>query len=164
MLKLYSQSTQQIKSYPRNDDEPIIGLDADYLVLEQVNTLPPEYNPETQTINSDYIVDTVNLEYRQEWVVTDLPPQPNWDMFNSQMLTDPEFNQVYNTANSIAPVVCASLPAALTQVSNGQLSMFNIVWNQIMQLGNATTEMRVKWGNWATDNNLPINFVSIISG
>ena len=164
MLKLYSQSTQQIKSYPRNDDEPIIGLDADYLVLEQVNTLPPEYNPETQTINSDYIVDTVNLEYRQEWVVTDLPPQPNWDMFNSQMLTDPEFNQVYNTANSIAPVVCASLPAALTQVSNGQLSMFNIVWNQIMQLGNATTEMRVKWGNWATDNNLPIDFVSIISG
>jgi DNA-binding transcriptional regulator YdaS (Cro superfamily) len=89
-------------------------------------------------------------------------PTPNWDKFNSQMLTDSEFNQMYNTANSLAPVVCASLPAALTQVSNGQLSMFNVIWNQIMQLGNATVEMRSKWGNWARDNNLPPEFTRII--
>lgn len=91
-------------------------------------------------------------------------PQPNWDAFNTQMLTDSEFNQIYNATNSIAPAICASLPASLTQVSNGQLSMFAIVWNQIMSLGGATVEMRTKWAGWATDNNLPEDFVAIILG
>ena len=90
--------------------------------------------------------------------------EANWDMFNAMMLSDSEFNQVYNTANSIAPVICASLPAALTQVSTGQLSMFAVIWSQIMQLGNATPEMKVKWSNWASNNNLPVKFVDIISG
>ena len=88
----------------------------------------------------------------------------NWDQFNAQMLSDPEFNQVYNTANAIAPVVCASLPAALTQVSNGQLSMFAVVWNQIMSLGGATQVQKDKWSQWGEDNNLPTEFVNILKG
>lgn len=69
---LYSQSTQTTKSYPRTDDAPIVGLDSDYLVLTQVQTVPPVHDPGTQTVSSQYVVDTNALEYRQEWTVSQI--------------------------------------------------------------------------------------------
>jgi hypothetical protein len=85
---LYHQPTQQVVPYPRNDDQPVAGLSSDYLLLERVETTPPTYDPETEIITPNWVVDLDALEYRQEWTVTSKPspePVPNWDGFNAAM-------------------------------------------------------------------------------
>jgi hypothetical protein len=166
MFKLYSQSTQQIKPYPRNDDEPIIGLDADYLVLTQVDTAPPEYDDTTHTINSIYVVNTDTLEYIQEWIVTEktISIPPDWDMFNLQMMSDARFNQVYNQCLSVAPIVCSALPVALDQITSKGNTLFTLIWNQLCSIGGATPEDREAWAELGINNNLPDDFVNVLRG
>lgn len=82
MKVLYSQSTQAIRQYPRQDDEPVVGLDPDYLVLEKVNTTPPSYDPDTQYLAESWVVDLEALEYREVWSEESLPPpSPDWEGF-----------------------------------------------------------------------------------
>lgn len=82
---LYSQSTQQTFGYPRGDDEPVIGLDPDFLVLTRVETDPPEIT-ENQSLSSIFVVDIPSLEYRQQWTVVDNPSVPNWDGLYTNLL------------------------------------------------------------------------------
>ena len=98
---LYSQSTQTTKPYPRTDEGAVVGLDPDYLVLTQVQTSPPSYDPETQTVSSQYVVDTEALEYRQEWTASSRPPRPDWDSFNAYMLSDPTFKTYRDTVRNV---------------------------------------------------------------
>jgi len=88
----------------------------------------------------------------------------DWDNFNKMMLSDPEFNQILNTVASVSIATASSLPAALTQVSKGQITMFKTIWDTIMNLGQATQSQKDKWGRWAEHNNLPPDFVAIIYG
>ena len=163
MKKLYNTLTQQILPYPRNDDFPIVGLDSDLVILIQVQTNPPNYDPDTQELISTYIVDLVLNEYRQQWSIQDKPLKPNWDNFNTQMMTNPRFNQVYNQCLQVAPIVCASLPTALDQVtSKPSLSLFTLIWSQLCQIGGATAEDKIVWGEYAEANNLPQEFITIL--
>jgi len=165
MKILYSQTTQQILPYPRNDDFPIVGLDSDLVILTQVETNPPNYDPDTQELISTYIVDLVLNEYRQQWSIQDKPPKPNWDNFNTQMMTNARFNQVYNQCLQIAPIVANSLPTALDQVtSKPSLSLFTLIWTQLCQIGGATAEDKQAWGEFAIANNLPQEFITILVG
>lgn len=79
---LYSQSTNSIHNYPRIDDEPVIGLDPDYLVLTRVYSDPPtpEHNQELWTI------DLPTLEYRQSWVIPPTPSIPDWTSFSLTLI------------------------------------------------------------------------------
>jgi hypothetical protein len=113
---LYSQSTQQVHPYPRNDGQPIIGLDPDYLVLTEVLTPPPtDYNTETQSISDSWNVDVDSLEYRQEWTVADLlpsPPVPNWDRLYAALMNSEPYQfallkstEIPNLASALSVVI-----------------------------------------------------------
>lgn len=159
MKILYHNPTTTIKPYPRNDEDLIEGLSSDYLILTQVETTPPSIT-ENQSLSFTYVVDLPTLEYRQQWTIIDNPPVANWDNFNLQMMSDPRFNQVYNQCLSVAPIVCASLPTALDQItSKDSLSLFNLVWNQLCQIGEATENDRMVWKELAIQNNLPEIFI-----
>lgn len=92
-----------------------------------------------------------------------LVPIANWDSFNLAMITDADFNQVYNNCLAIAPLIANALPSALTQVAEGKLSMFDLIFNQICQIGNADSTMREVWGGYALSANLPMDFITIIN-
>jgi hypothetical protein len=114
MKLLYSQTTQQTYPYPRNDGQQIIGLDPDYLVLDRIETTPPDYDA-TQSINSEWVVDVDLLEYRQEWTVTDLlpsPPVPDWDgLYSALMDSEPyqfallKSTEIPNLASALSVVI-----------------------------------------------------------
>lgn len=115
MKLLYSQSTQQIKAYPRNDESPIIGLDPDYLVLEKIETDPPTYDPEAETISSTYMVDPGTLEYRQAWTATPIVPTPDWDGLYQTLLGSAVYQHLvglalqHNAVDSALDKVIASI-------------------------------------------------------
>jgi len=91
------------------------------------------------------------------------PPVANWDNFNLQMMSNPRFNQVYNQCLSVAPIVCSALPVALDQVTSKGLSLFTIIWNQLCQIGGATAEDKLVWGTYAENNNLPLDFIEVLT-
>lgn len=160
---LYHKLTQQILPYPRKDDNEIVGLSSDYLLLTQVETTPPSIT-ENQSLSSTYVVDLATLEYRQQWTVIDNPPVANWDNFNTQMMSNSRFNQVYNQCLQLAPIVANSLPTALDQVtSKPSLSLFTLIWTQLCTIGGATTEDKIVWGRYATENNLPNDFIEVLT-
>lgn len=161
---LYSQSTQAIKLYPRLDDQPIAGLDPDYLVLDKAETPPPSYDSTTQSLLSNYVVDLQTSQYRQEWTVTDLPPVPDWDGFNAYMLTDTDFNTYYGTGLTVAPAVTTSIPTALAQVSTNGVNSFNLTFNEFCNAVSVTTTHRNSWADIAESYHLPADFVSVIRG
>jgi len=161
---LYSQSTQAIKPYPRLDDNPIAGLDPDYLVLEKVDVAPISYDSETQSLSFTYVVDLQTLQYRQEWTVNDLPPTPDWDGFNTYMLTDTDFNTYYGTGLTVAPAVTTSIPTALAQVSTNDVNSFNLTFNGFCNAVSVTATHRNGWADVAESYHLPADFVSVIRG
>jgi hypothetical protein len=168
MKILYSISTEKLKPYPRKDDRAIDGLDSDWVVLEQINTPPPSYHPEAESIEGKWEVDLDNREYRLEWTILDVPeivPEPEWDDFNDKVFQDLRFNQVYGTALQNAPLVASSLPTAMDQISSKEsMVLFGKVYNAVCHFGGATSEDRVIWGDMARGCNLPSEFVSIVTG
>jgi hypothetical protein len=109
-------------------------------------------------------VDTDNLEYRQEWTITDLPIKSNWDNFNLQMMSNARFNQVYNQCLSVAPIVANALPTSLDQVTTRGLSLFTLIWTQLCQIGGATPEDRITWAELGVNNSLPVDFINVLRG
>ncbi len=94
-----------------------------------------------------------------------LPLTPDWDSFNATLLADARLNQVCGAALQAGAVVAVTgLPAALTQVINGDLTAFGFVFNAVCQLGGATTEDREGWALIAEANNLPAEFAQVIRG
>ena len=159
---LYSQSTQAIKRYPRLDDQPIAGLDTDYLVLEKVEVAPISYDPATQSLFSTYVVDTETLEYRQEWTINDLPPTPNWDSFNAYMLSDPVFRAYRDTVRTADGELNSALFDAYGLVGTNGVSAFSLVWGIWVSASGITAPDREAIAVVAEGFNLPADFVAAI--
>jgi hypothetical protein len=92
------------------------------------------------------------------------PPIANWDMFNLQMMSDTRFNQVYNQCLSVAPIVANALPVALDQITSKGNSLFTLIWTQLCSIGGATEDDKIVWVSYATNNNLPGDFINILGG
>ena len=161
---LYSQSTEQIKPYPRKDNAEVVGLDPDYLVLDKTEGAIPTYDPQTESISPNWVINLENFEYRQEWVVNPRELQPNWDGFNGYILSDTQFNIYYGTGLGTAPAVTASLPAALAQVASNGVAAFAMVFNGFCAAAGVTPTHRGEWADEAVAKHLPTDFVAVIRG
>jgi hypothetical protein len=91
-------------------------------------------------------------------------PVANWDNFNAQMLSDSRFIQVSTSAFQTHPMVSASVPTALLQVSTHGVNSFSQIWNLFCQIGGATSEDRITWANLGINNNLPNDFIAVLRG
>ena len=159
---LYSKSTTTIKPYPRNDDQPVVGLDLDYLVLDKVDVAPISYDPATQSLSSTYVVDTDTLEYRQKWTVTDLPPVPDWDSFNAYMLSDPMFKTYRDTVRNADGELNSALFDAYGMVATNGVAAFSLVWGIWCTASGITVADREVIATVAEGFNLPAEFVTVI--
>jgi hypothetical protein len=74
-LVLFDTETAQIRDYPRDDDQPVVGLDPRYVVLRVVREPRPEPGP-GQQVSETRTVDLEAGEWRWGWVIEDLPPPP----------------------------------------------------------------------------------------
>lgn len=162
-----------IESYPYNpqSDYPLTSfpVGASYPAFNTYWVYPTTpLNPNTELYDSVETTPVFNgMNWEQLWEYVEKPPeppQPNWDSFNTQMMSNPRFNQVYNQCLQVAPIVCASLPTALDQVtSKSSLSLFTLIWTQLCSIGGATQEDKIVWGEYAESNNLPEDFINVLT-
>jgi len=164
---LYSQSTQQTYPYPRNDGKPIVGLDPDIVELTEIHAIPPEYNPETQSISDSWEVDVDILEYRQVWTVTDLPdppPPPNYPAFNIYMLTNPDSMAYDIVVNNINPKLLQAIAITYNNIVDRGTADFLQIFPLYCEVAGVTSEHRKQWADKATELNLPNDFIAVIRG
>jgi hypothetical protein len=76
MKILYDTETQKLKAYPRSDDEPVVGLDRCYLVLELSQQEKPEHNPATHYLRRTESIDLDALQVTRGWGLGAHEPMP----------------------------------------------------------------------------------------
>lgn len=91
-------------------------------------------------------------------------PEPDWDGFNLAILANAEFNTAYGVAITAYPLVAAALPAALTQVAVGSITMFVTAFEALCQAASVSSEQRNIWATVAESYDLPTEFVAAIRG
>jgi hypothetical protein len=57
MKILYDTQTQGLKTYPRSDDQPVVGLDPRYLVLDLIQQEKPSHDPATHYLRRTEAID-----------------------------------------------------------------------------------------------------------
>lgn len=73
MKILFHIPTATIRSYPRSDDEPVIGLAPEFQVFDVVQNDQPAYDQGTQTLEPIEVIDTAAKSITRGWKVVSKP-------------------------------------------------------------------------------------------
>jgi len=134
-LALWDTINQQILSYPRADDQPVVGLDPRYLVLRIVKEVRPD-DVEGFTVRQRRTVDLDALEWRHGWELIELPapapPTPDYVGFYAALLDSATYQSVIQMpataelARALAVFVSAIQDAMAGRVKPG--AMQGAIW------------------------------------
>lgn len=163
---LYDPITNQRLSYPRNDDLDIIGLSGNLIVLDKIDTPQPEYDPETHSISSRYVIDLELNQYRQEWIVEAISEVivPRWDDFNLVFCSLPSLLQAELIANQNHPSIVSKKDLAYSMVDDHGTGTLSYIFPLFCQAGQVDSATRFEWAELAESFNMPQDFVDIIRG
>ena len=151
MKVLYNTQSRSIFPYPRNDDEPVIGLSPEYLVLEKIESDPP-----SPTAIPSWEVSLEALEYCQVWTEPEPPPPaPDWLSFNLAMIPPStessfevwlgQFKEPYRAALAVAS-------------SEGNTERVQGQYEILKDLASPTAEQITEWQGIADANHVPLRF------
>jgi hypothetical protein len=76
MKLLYNTQTAQLVSYNRSDDEPPVGLEPHYIVLDLVQAEQPDHDPATHYLRRTESIDLDNLQVTRGWELVAHEPMP----------------------------------------------------------------------------------------
>ena len=171
---LFDRSTGELVNYPRQDDEPVVGLDRNaYHVLQIIREPQPEPQEGIQLIplpavvnitdpDADDIAGTVTYGWQQQ----PIPPAPSradWLTFKAAVLRSTTVNQALAAAYQVAPVAAAALAPSLAMAERGQPDEFAVVWGAIIQATAVAPAELVGLAALAEACNLPEAFVKAVN-
>lgn len=76
MKILYDTDIERLVPYPRSDDEPVVGLDPCYLVLELIEQEKPESIPAGYYLSRTEAIDLDALQVTRGWELVAHEPMP----------------------------------------------------------------------------------------
>lgn len=138
MKLLFHTPTQTLKPYPRADDEPVVGLSAEYEVFDVIQEPQPSFDATTHTCMATEAIDAQSKTVTRGWTVQARPAQSKLWM-NAQ-----EFMQAF-TMQEKAAVALSSDPiiAALRLELSTWLSTVHVD-DERVQLGlNRLVELEI---------------------
>ena len=173
---LLDRATDTLQPYPRQDDEPVAGLDRNaYQVVEVVREPEPaDYDPATHfpaplepvvTID-DPDSDDCNGTATYGWGLVAFvppPPVPDWATFRSGLLISPDVAALMGAARMAGcePGVTA-LPVALEKAQQGNPTEFAACWALVVRDGAASAKAIAALVAAATACNLPPDFIAAL--
>jgi hypothetical protein len=84
---LWDLDESKLVSYPRYDNEPVVGLDNRYVTVDLIHEMQPSYNPIEEHLVQTTALDLDALTYTYSWIVEPLPsPQPDYHNFYSAFM------------------------------------------------------------------------------
>lgn len=113
---LYNTATGLLHPYPRQDDEPVVGLDPRFSSLELIQELPPDHDPSTQRLEPTETIDLDAATVTRGWQLVTLPPPPpgpDWAQFRQAIRSENGFSAAFVAAFSADPMVAHTLGSRL---------------------------------------------------
>jgi hypothetical protein len=166
MKLLYDTITSALVAYPRDDDEPVIGLDPRYLEMTVIQDPQPSYDPATEQLTSTEAIDTEGQTVTRGWAISPLPapePVPDWATFKTALLSSPAANAALAAAMTSAPAAALALPAALIAAADGRgPSDFHACWDAQQQAELISEALQAEVVSAAEACNLPGEFVAAL--
>jgi hypothetical protein len=162
---LYDTTTSTLAPYPRQDDEPVVGLDPRYLEMSIIQQEQPSYDPVTEQLAPTEAIDTDARTVTRGWTINELPiiPIMNWDSFKEQALNSSVLNTILLEAYQRVPVAASALIPSLLKAENNQLKDFEISWKSIVTELNISEEIINGFVTIAEECNLPQEFINILN-
>jgi len=145
---LYDTTTSTLRPYPRQDDDPVVGLDPRYLEMNVIQQEQPTYNPATEQFSPTEAIDLTARTVTRGWQVSLLPPPPppvpDYIGFYGSLLTSDAYASVLRQSMaSDSPALATLIAAFVSAISEAMAGRANVavlqeaVW---LLLGNATTD------------------------
>jgi hypothetical protein len=172
---LLDRITNQLLPYPRQDNEPVAGLDRDAAyVVEVVRDSEPEYDPSTHYLQplepviciTDPGSDDVNGSATYGWELVAIPepaPAPDWAVFKSAALSHPALKAAILSAWPKEPQAAMALSATLLQAEQGATADFRGCWRAVVTAAPVAPETVAELVQLAEQCNLPADFVAALS-
>jgi hypothetical protein len=106
MKILFHIPTETLKPYPREDDEPVVGLDPDYDVFDLIQEPEPEYDAATHWIVGTETIDVPAKTVTRGWQINALPDFKVWSNVQ-EFMTEFSMPEKAAMALSIDPTIAA---------------------------------------------------------
>jgi hypothetical protein len=165
---LFDTETGLVCDYPRQDNQPAVGLDPRYEVLQIVREPAPTYDPASETRTETRTVNREAGEWRWGWAVAPLPPvppQPDWRTFKRTLLAHPAINTMLGSSLSQAPAAGMVLPATLLETAAGSdVDDFRGAWVTLRRLGLVSSALVQEVRGMAITLHLPEPFIAALGG
>jgi hypothetical protein len=163
---LYNPQTEALITWPRQDDEDVVGLQPPVVMLwiEQAEA-PTDYDPAVYGLAPTQNVDLDALVLRRGWELVELPPPPpvvpapRWVQFAEQLAADAAVNGLVATCAATAPVLHLMLGVGLGQAAQGGPATFLAAWGQAVATGLVAPELAAQVAALAGGFDLPAEFV-----
>jgi hypothetical protein len=167
MKYLYTLPSGPLRPYPRQDDQPVVGLDTTAFAVLLVQQDPePEYNSDTEYLAPHETITLGEPEgvLRRTWQVLPIPPAPeqaHWVEFGQAVLASAELGQLYEAAPRL---LAHGLTAGLLQAVNQTDSRpFAAAWGMARGLGLISDELLAGVLSMAAGFDLPTEFTAALT-
>ena len=178
---LYNTATATTQPYPRQDDEPVVGLDPIYRVLAVVSLPQPDHDPATEaatpteTIAWDAPSAGVDGTLTRGWDVQPIipppppAPAPDWLGFAGWLYSYPAMADGMEVARASrdpqGEPATTGLPAAMDEARlRSNYVPFALSWGQFLAASGLSTEAAAEIIARAQACNLPPEFVAALGG
>jgi len=139
---LWDLNESRLVSYPRYDDEPVVGLDNRYVIVDLVRDPEPSYNPIEEYLVPSTAIDLDALAYTYGWMVEPLPPPgPDYQGFYSALLISACYQavlaEVLSTTSPAPAGALAVFVSAMQDCLSGRANpdaMQGAIWLLLSQL------------------------------
>ena len=172
---LYDTQTATLRPYPRQDDEPIVGLDPRYLVMQLIQEAQPAYDPATERLEPDEVIDLDALTVTRGWAVLPLdpppPPEPaaDWSGFAAWLFQFPPMATAMEAARASrdpqGEPATTGLPAAMDEARlRSVYGPFALSWGLFLAASGLAPEAVAEIVARAQACNLPAEFIAALGG
>lgn len=170
---LYDTETLKLRPCNRDDDEPIVGLDPRYLVMQLLQESQPAYDPATERLEPTESIDLDALTVTRGWAVIPLeppaPPEPqaDWLGFAAWLFQFEPMADAMETARAsrdpLGEPCTTALPAAMDDARlRANFVPFALSWGQFLAASGLPPDEVAAIVAKATACNLPAQFVAAL--
>lgn len=140
---LYNRTTQVIREYPRDDDQPVVGLaDPPWMVLRVVHEQRPEvHDPLTHELREKRTVDEAAAQWIIGWELVPLPPPPpDYEGFYLALLESTTYRDVLG-AQGKSGDQAAALAVFVSNIHSAmaerpvQVTLQQSIWAMVAAMG-----------------------------
>lgn len=170
---LYDTETATLRPYPRPDDEPVVGLDPRYLVMQLIQEPQPAYDPQAERLEPTEAIDLDALTVTRGWIIVPLdppaPPEPaaDWLGFAGWLYGYGPMAVAMEAARASrdpqGEPATTGLPAAMDEARlRGNYVPFALSWGQFLAASGLPAAEVAAIVARAQECNLPAQFIAAL--